>query len=46
MLKNNLGCLDLYVKSIKRNIGFIHSVDSDEEMSKLNLLCNLRDKKL
>lgn len=36
--------LDLYVKSLKRNIGFIHSIDSDEEMSKLNLLCDLRGK--
>lgn len=33
--------LDLYVKSIKKNVGLIHSTDSDEEMLKLNLLCDL-----
>jgi len=38
--------LDLYVKSLKRNIGFIHSTDSDEELLKHNLLCDLRGKNI
>jgi hypothetical protein len=42
---NNLDLyLDLYTKSLKRNIAFIHSTDSNEEMSKLILLCDLRGK--
>lgn len=36
--------LELYTKSLRKNPGFIHSADSDEELLKLNYLCDLRGK--